>query len=57
MLLLKNVDLYSPAPAGRADILIAGGRIERVAPELRVSESWCEVFEIMIDSREGAAVA
>jgi len=45
MLLLKNVDLYSPAPAGPTDILIAGGRIERVAPDLRVSESYCEVFD------------
>src|SRR5512139_1489497 len=45
MLLLKNADLYTPAPAGRSDILIAGGRIERVAPDLRVSEPYCEVFD------------
>ena len=45
MLLLKNVDLYTPAPAGRADILIAGGRIERVSPDLGVNESYCEVFD------------
>jgi beta-aspartyl-dipeptidase (metallo-type) len=45
MLLLENVDLYAPAPAGRTDILIAGGRIERVAPDLRVSESCCDVFD------------
>lgn len=41
MLLLKNVDLYVPAPAGPTDILIAGGRIERVAPDLGVSELYC----------------
>jgi beta-aspartyl-dipeptidase (metallo-type) len=45
MLLLKNVDLYTPAPAGRTDILIAGGRIERVAPGLRAIEPYCEVFD------------
>lgn len=45
MLLLENADLYTPARAGRNDILIAGGRIERVEPNLRVSESYCDVFD------------
>jgi beta-aspartyl-dipeptidase (metallo-type) len=45
MLLLKNVDLYAPAPAGCTDILIAGGRIERVAQDVGVRESYCEVFD------------
>jgi beta-aspartyl-dipeptidase (metallo-type) len=45
MLLLKNADLYTPAPAGRTDVLIAGGRIERVEPGLHVAESYCDVFD------------
>ena len=38
MLLLRNVDTFTPAPAGRTDILIAGGRIIRVEPGLRVPD-------------------
>ena len=32
MLLLKNADIYTPAPGGRADVLMAGGRIEQHRP-------------------------
>ncbi len=45
MLLLENADLYTPAPAGRTNILIAGGHIERIGPGLRIGESYCEVFD------------
>ncbi|MCX6551168.1 MAG: beta-aspartyl-peptidase [Acidobacteria bacterium] len=45
MLLLKNVDAYTPAPAGRTDILIAGGRLVRVEADIRVPEGFCEVVE------------
>jgi len=45
MLLLKNADLYTPAPAGRADLLIAGGRIERVGTDLRADISGCETVD------------
>ncbi len=45
MLLLQNADIYAPAPAGRADILVAGGRIERVAAGTRVEASYCEVVD------------
>jgi beta-aspartyl-dipeptidase (metallo-type) len=45
MLLLRNADIYAPAPAGRADILVAGGRIVRVEPGIRIAESYCETFD------------
>ncbi len=45
MLLLKNADLFTPAPAGRADILIAGGRIERVEAGLAIPERYCDVVD------------
>jgi beta-aspartyl-dipeptidase (metallo-type) len=45
MFLLKNADIYTPASAGRGDILVAGGRIVHVAPDLRVPDSWCEVVD------------
>jgi beta-aspartyl-dipeptidase (metallo-type) len=45
MLLLKNPDIYAPAPAGRADILVAGGRIIRLEPGIRVADSYCEAFD------------
>ncbi|MGE5361517.1 MAG: beta-aspartyl-peptidase [Bacteroidales bacterium] len=45
MLLIKNADLYAPAPAGQTDVLVAGGRIERVGPDLRPLDSYCEVFD------------
>ena len=41
MLLLKNADIFAPAPVGRADILIAGGRIDRIEPDIRISEDYC----------------
>lgn len=46
MLLLKNADLFAPAPSGRADILVGGGRILRIEPEIRPALSWCEVVDL-----------
>lgn len=34
MLLLKNCDLYTPMHIGMRDVLIAGGRIEEIGPDL-----------------------
>ena len=45
MLLLRNVDTFTPAPAGRTDILIAGERIIRVEPGLRVLDGFCDVVD------------
>lgn len=42
VLLLKNADIYAPEPAGRADILVAGGRIVLVAPGIDVPGPPCE---------------
>jgi beta-aspartyl-dipeptidase (metallo-type) len=45
MLLIKNADLYTPAPAGRADLLLAGGHIVRLEPGIRIPDAYCEVFD------------
>ena len=45
MLLLKNADVYTPAPAGRADILVAGSLVERIEPGVRIPESYVETFD------------
>ena len=43
MLLLRNADIFAPAPTGRADILLAGERIARIEPDIRISEDYCTV--------------
>jgi len=45
MLLIKNADLYAPAPGGRTDILVAGGRIVRVSPGLQLPASLGEAID------------
>ncbi len=45
MLLLKNVDLYTPALTGRTDLLVKGGRIIRAEPRIQIPERLCEVFD------------
>ena len=42
MLLLKNADVYAPKAAGRADVLLGGGRILRVEPAIEVPARYCE---------------
>ncbi len=45
MLLIKNAEVYTPARAGRVDVLMAGGRVLRVEPEIRMPVEYCEVFD------------
>jgi beta-aspartyl-dipeptidase (metallo-type) len=45
MLLLKQVDVFAPARRGRADILVAGGRVERIEPDIRVNEPYADVVD------------
>jgi beta-aspartyl-dipeptidase (metallo-type) len=45
MLLLKNADLFAPSKAGRADILIAGGRIERIDRDIHVPDGCADVVD------------
>jgi beta-aspartyl-dipeptidase (metallo-type) len=57
MLLIENGELHSPAPLGRATIVLAGGRIERIGnidasafePE-RIDASGCIVTPGLIDA-------
>jgi beta-aspartyl-dipeptidase (metallo-type) len=45
MLLLKNVDLYAPAPAGRTDVLMGGGRVLRVGPGASIPDAYGETVD------------
>lgn len=45
MLLLKSPDVFTPSPAGRADILVGAGRIERIEPDIRISGDYCATFD------------
>jgi beta-aspartyl-dipeptidase (metallo-type) len=45
MLLLRNADIFTPEPIGRADLLVAGGRIVRLQPDIRVPEACCDVVD------------
>jgi beta-aspartyl-dipeptidase (metallo-type) len=45
MLLLKNAELRTPDPAGRGDVLLAGGRILRVEPGIELPARYCEVID------------
>jgi beta-aspartyl-dipeptidase (metallo-type) len=46
MLLLKNADIFAPAPAGHADILIAGGRIDRIEQDIRISADYSATVDV-----------
>jgi beta-aspartyl-dipeptidase (metallo-type) len=45
MLLLKNVDLFAPAPAGRTDVLVGGGRFLRVEPGIALPGAYAETVD------------
>ncbi len=45
MLLLKDIDLYAPARCGRTDLLMAGGRIIHVGPDIARPGDYCEVVD------------
>ena len=45
MLLLKNADIYAPAAAGRADVLIAGGQVLRIDSNIQIPASYCECVD------------
>ncbi len=52
MLLIKNADVYSPEAGGRCDLLLGGGKILRMEPDIRISRKYAEV----IDARNLKAV-
>lgn len=52
MFLIKNADIYSPEPGGRCDVLVGGGKILRMEPDIRISRKYAEV----IDARNLKAV-
>lgn len=52
LLLIKNADVYAPEPGGRCDLLLGGGTILRMEPDIRIPRKYCEV----IDARNLVAV-
>lgn len=45
MLLIRNATVYTPAAAGRRDVLIAGGRVIRIEREIAVAGDYCEIVD------------
>ena len=45
MLLIKNAEIYTPAYIGKKDVLLAGGKIEFIANEIKEPEMPCEVID------------
>ena len=45
LLLIKNADVYTPEAAGRCDLLLGGGKILRMEPDIRIPRKYCEVIE------------
>ncbi len=45
LLLIKNVDVYAPEPGGHCDLLLGGGKILRMEPDIRIPRKYCEVIE------------
>jgi len=42
MLLIRNAEIHAPAPLGRADLLVAGGRIVRLEPGIDLPARYVE---------------
>jgi beta-aspartyl-dipeptidase (metallo-type) len=45
LLLLRDVELYSPAPCGRTDLLLGGGRILAIGASLNLGDLSCNVID------------
>lgn len=52
MLLIKNADVFAPEPGGRCDLLIGGGKILLMEPDIRIARKYCDV----VDARNLKAV-
>jgi len=45
MLLIKNVEVFAPEPGGCCDLLLGGGKILRMEPDIRIPRKYCEVVD------------
>ena len=45
MLLIRSPEIYSPDPVGKADVLIAGGKILHIAPSIEPGNLPCRVLD------------
>ena len=44
MILIQNANVYAPAPLGRKDVLVCGGRIEQIADHIDTGSTPCRVI-------------
>ncbi len=51
--LIKNADIYSPEHIGKADILICGDKIEKIAPKI---EDYDSLSDVQVINAEGMSV-
>jgi beta-aspartyl-dipeptidase (metallo-type) len=45
MLLIQHADIYAPESGGSCDLLIGGGKILRMEPDIRIPRKYCEVID------------
>jgi beta-aspartyl-dipeptidase (metallo-type) len=45
LLLIKNAEIYAPESGGCCDLLLGGGKILRMEPDIRIPRKYCEVIE------------
>jgi beta-aspartyl-dipeptidase (metallo-type) len=45
LLLIKSADVYAPESGGRCDLLIGGGKILRMEPDIRIARKYCDVID------------
>lgn len=45
LMLIKNAEVFAPEPAGRCDLLLGGGKILRMEPDIRLPRKYCEVLD------------
>ncbi len=45
LLLIKNADVYAPESVGCCDLLIGGGKLLRMEPDIRIPGKYCEVID------------
>lgn len=45
MILIKNVDVYSPTPLGIKDVLISGEKIYKIADKIEINPALCKIID------------
>ena len=45
LMLIKNAEVFAPEAGGRCDLLLGGGKILRMEPDIRLPRKYCEVVD------------